>query len=80
MANWTWTDVRQGPRGSYDITASDDSAPVRSITFNAHKDRITPAEMVIVLQEKVTAMEDKKTDEENKLSWITANVDISGVS
>lgn len=80
MANWIWTDVRQALNGSYDVTASDDSDPIRSITFNAHKDRITPEQLVVVLQEKVTAMEAKLTDETNKLSWIISNVDISEVS
>ena len=77
---WNWTEVKQIENEAYRITATEDIDPFRIISFNAHKDRVTPEELAKVLQEKVTKLNAIQTDESNKLSWVITNVDISGVS
>ncbi len=76
---WEWTEVKQAGNGSYNVTATEDIDPFRTITFNTHKDRVTPALLVEVLQEKVDKLNAIAIDESNKLQWAINNVDISGV-
>lgn len=75
---WTWTSAKQSKNGAYVVTAAE-GVTGDEISFEAHKDRVTPELLVEVLQEKVTLMNGKGTDEEKKLTWIQNNVDISGV-
>lgn len=80
MANWTWTEaLKTDDKGAYRVTATDDSTPARTISFVAHKARVTPALLVSVLQEKVTKLEADAIDKINKLQYLTNNVNISGV-
>lgn len=75
---WEWTEVKQAKNGAYQVTATEDQT-LETISFLAHKDRVTPALLIEVLQEKVDKLNARITDEENKLAWAISNVDISGV-
>lgn len=80
---WQWTDVKQiDGIGRYAVTAEERSDPenIKRISFQVHKDRVTPALILDVFEKKVAKMNAIETDEGNKLAWAIANIDISGVA
>jgi len=82
---WEWTDIKKVTSGTYkdgayQVTATNiGTDPLEVISFIAHRDRVTPAHLVEVLQKKVTELKSLKTNETDKLAAIIADADISGV-